>query len=191
MTNRLVMIKRITLISTLFLFITALCGFNSVAAQGGSQQLSIGYVDPQSILNKMPEMKAIQQRLQNFYERKQQELGEKEQEYNQQVQDYRDKAAVINEEAKKKEEERLGKLYANLQQFQSQIQQEIQQKQQELLAPLFQQINQAISNVAQERNLTYVINTTTSQGDMIILYASPEAQQRYNITDAVMRELGI
>jgi outer membrane protein len=36
-----------------------------------------------------------------------------------------------------------------------------------------------------------VINTTTGQGDMIILYASDEAQEKYNITDQVMQELGI
>lgn len=158
-------------------------------AQSG--ELKIGYVDPQAILQKMPEMKAVQQRLQNFAERKREELANKQTDFQQQVQEYQQKSAVISDAAKAKEEERLGELNAQLQQFQSQIQQELQQKQQELVGPLFQQIEQSINAVAEEMGLTYVINTTTTNGDVIILYASPDAQEKYNITDPVMRDLGI
>jgi len=156
-----------------------------------STELKIGYVDPQAILQKMPEMKAVQQRLQNFAERKREELANKQTDFQQQVQEYQQKSAVISDAAKAKEEERLGQLNAELQQFQSQIQQQLQQKQQELVGPLFQQIEQSINTVAEEMGLTYVINTTTTNGDVIILYASPDAQEKYNITDPVMRDLGI
>jgi len=159
--------------------------------QTQAQDLKIGYVDPQAILMKMPEMKAIQQRLKNFADRKRQELSDKQQDFQQQVQAYQQKATVISDEAKKKEQERLGKLNSQLQQYQSQIQQEMQKKQQELMGPLFKQIEDAIDSVANKQNLTYVINTTTSNGDVIILYASDEAQQKYDITDPVMRQLGI
>lgn len=159
--------------------------------QTQAQDLKIGYVDPQAILMKMPEMKAIQQRLKNFADRKRQELSDKQQNFQQQVQAYQQKATVISDEAKKKEQERLGKLNSQLQQFQSQIQQEMQKKQQELMGPLFKQIEDAIDSVANKQNLTYVLNTTTSSGDVIILYASDEAQQKYDITDPVMRQLGI
>ncbi|MDZ7690007.1 MAG: OmpH family outer membrane protein [Balneolaceae bacterium] len=153
--------------------------------------LTIGYVDPQAILSKMPEMKAVQQRLQNFRDRKVQELQEKQSQFQQQLSAYQQKSTVISEEAKKKEEERLGQLQSELQQFQTQLQQEIQQKQQELVGPLLQQIEEAINKVAEERGLTYVLNTTTSQGDVIILYASPSAREQYDITDPVMQQLGI
>ena len=164
-------------------------GISSTTAQ--QRTLEIGFVDPQAILNKMPEMKAVQQRLQNFIDRKRQEFANKQQNFQQQVDEYQQKQSVISEAAKKKEEERLGKLNAELQEFQSQIQQEIQQKQQELVGPLLDQIDTAVQTVAEDMGLTYVINTTTSQGDQIILYASNEARQKYNITDQVMQELGI
>lgn len=182
------MIKRILTSAFLcFLFI----GFSGVSNANAQDALQIGYVNPQEVLSKMPEMKAVQQRLQNFIDRKRQELATKQQDFQQQLTEYQQKASVISESAKKKEEERLGQLNADLQQFQTQIQQEIQQKQQELVGPLLQQIDTAVSTVAQEMNLTYVLNTTTSNGDVIILYASDEAQKKYNITDQVMRELGI
>ena len=45
--------------------------------------------------------------------------------------------------------------------------------------------------VAKKMELSYVLNTVTSTGDMVILYASQEYATKYNITDAVMVELGI
>ncbi|MGM0588176.1 MAG: OmpH family outer membrane protein [Bacteroidota bacterium] len=178
---------RKSIIAFVFALLIGVSGFTSTQAQ----DLNIGYVDPQSILMKMPEMKAVQQRLQNFADRKREELAQKQQDFQQQVQDFQQKSAVISDAAKKKEEERLGQLNVELQQFQSEIQQEMQQKQQELVGPLFEQIEDAINTVAQQKGLTYVLNTTTTNGDVIILYASESAQEKYDITDAVMRELGI
>ena len=182
------MLKRAIILSTISFICLAGVTVEPAAAQ---DDLTIGYVDPQTILSKMPEMKAVQQRLQNFAERKRQEFSDKQANFQQQVTAYQQKSAVISEEAKKKEEERLGQLQAELQQFQTQLQQEIQQKQQELVGPLLQQIEKAINEVAAEQGLTYVLNTTTSNGDVIILYASDEAQQQYDITDPVMQKLGI
>ncbi|SMO77418.1 OmpH family outer membrane protein [Fodinibius sediminis] len=179
------MLKRILSTSLLCLFFIGFAGTSSAQAQ----QLEIGYVDPQAILSRMPEMKAVQQRLQNFMEKKRNELDTKRQEYQQQVSQYQQKESVISESAKQKEEERLGQLGAELQEFQSQLQQEVQQKQQELVGPLLDQIDTAIGTVANDMGLTYVLNTTTSNGDVIILYASDEAQQKYDITDEVMAEL--
>lgn len=184
------MIKRILSVTLLCLFVVGFTGLSTTQAQQ-TQNIEIGYVNPQSILNKMPEMKAVQQKLQNFIERKREEFAQKQQQFQQQVSEYQQKESVISESAKKKEEERLGKLNAELQQFQSQIQQEIQQRQQELVSPLLDEIDSAVSTVAQNMGLTYVINYSTSQGDAIILYTSDEAEQKYNITDQVMRELGI
>lgn len=179
------MFKRILSTSFLCLFLIGV----AATPPGQAQDLEIGYVDPQAILSKMPEMKAVQQRLQNFMEKKRNELATKREEYQQQVSEYQQKESVISESAKQKEEERLGQLGADLQQFQTELQQEIQQKQQELVGPLLDQIDTAIGTVAGNMGLTYVLNTTTSNGDVIILYASDEAQQQYDITDEVMAEL--
>ena len=180
------MLKRLLSASLLSLLLIGVAGTASAQVQ---PDLKIGYVDPQAILSKMPEMKAVQQRLQNFMEQKRKELTSKRENYQQQVAEYQKKESVISDEAKKKEEERLGQLGSELQQFQSELQQEVQKKQQELVGPLLDQIDTAIGTVAEEMGLSYVLNTTTSNGDVIILYASDEAQKKYNITDQVMSEL--
>ena len=164
-----------------------LVGFNTTQAQ----QAEIGYVDPQQILTQMPEMKAVQQRIQNFIADKQAELQEQQQEFQAAVEEYQQQMTVLSGDAKAAQEEELGQMQAELRQAQRQAQQEIRQKQQELVSPLIESINQAIEEVAAEMGLDYVLNTTTSQGDVIILYASETAKQQYDITDEVMDKLGI
>ena len=164
--------------------------FDGVQAQA-SGDLKIGYVNPQSILANMPEMKAVQQRLQNFAIKKQQELTEKEQVFQAEVTTYQQKIGVISADAQAQEEARLGQLQSELLQAQQDAEAELEQKRVELVGPLYEQITNAINVVAARMDLGYVLNTTTSTGDFIILYASEDFSSKYNITEAVMEELGM
>ena len=160
-------------------------------AQSNNSELKIGYVNPQSILANMPEMRAVQQRLQNFTARKQQELLTLEQEFQTQVAEYQQKVGVISAEAQQQEEARLGQLQQELLQAQEVAEQELAQRRDELVGPLLEQIGSAIEAVAQKQGLSYVLNTTTSSGDMIILYASEDFRAKFDITQSVMEELGM
>lgn len=160
-------------------------------AQSNNSELKIGYVNPQSILANMPEMRAVQQRLQNFTARKQQELSTLEQDFQTQVAQYQQKVGVISAEAQQQEEVRLGQLQQELLQAQEVAEQELAQRRDELVGPLLEQIGAAIEAVAQKQGLSYVLNTTTSSGDMIILYASEDFRAKFDITQSVMEELGM
>ena len=179
------MIKR-----SIALGILALClGFITQTSQ--AQQLKIGYVDPQAILQKMPAMAAVQKRLQNFAATKRKELADKQASFREEVQQFQQKSAVISDAAKKKEQQQLQQKSQELQKLQSQYQQEIQKKQSQLVSPLLNQIQDAINKVAKKMNLTYVLNTTTGDGSYIILYASNSAQKKYDITNQVMTQLNL
>ncbi|TNE71956.1 OmpH family outer membrane protein [bacterium] len=169
------------------LFCVALVDIQSATAQ----ELKIAYVDPNAILTKMPEMAAVDRKLKNFMEKKQKEFADKEASFRDQLQAYEQKKAVISEEARTREEARLGQLRNELLAFDQQYQVEMQQKQGEFVGPLYKQIQEAITAVAKENKITYVFNTTTSAGDFILLYASEDAQQKYNITEKVIAKLGM
>ena len=139
----------------------------------------------------MPEMKAIQQRLKNFADRKTQELAQQEAALQTALTNYEQKRGVISDEAKQAEEQKLQQMNMELAQAERTAQNEVQAKRNELLGPLLSQIGDAINAVAERKGLSYVLNTTTNTGDMIILYASQSYAAEYNITDAVMQELGI
>ena len=179
-----------TLRVAIILFLSIILNIQA-QAQSTNSELKIGYVNPQSILANMPEMRAVQQRLQNFTARKQQELSTLEQEFQTQVAEYQQKVAVISAEAQKQEEARLGKLQQELLQTQEIAEQELAQRRDELIGPLLEQIGLAIETVAQKQGLSYVLNTTTSSGDMIILYASEDFRAKFDITQSVMEELGM
>lgn len=180
------MFKKVTL-GIALLFVVMI----SASTQAQAQETKIGFVNPQAILDRMPEMKAIQQRLKNFAERKAQEIQQKEIELQNAVNVYEQKKDVISATAKQAEEEKLQKMSNDLNEADRNAQAEVQAKRNELLGPLLNQISEAINTVAKEKGLSYVLNVTTNTGDMIILYASEEYGRKYNITDAVMLNLGI
>lgn len=180
--------KKVNLLS--FIFLIALTTLMAAPATQ-AQDMKIGFVEPRAILERMPEMRAVQQRLQNFAERKQNELATMERELQTEIELYQQKVGVISENAQQQEEERLTGMETEFRQMQSQAQQELQQRQAELMSPLLEQIQQAIDNVASAKGLDYVLNTTTSAGDVIILYVAPSVQEEYDITDEVMEDLGI
>src|SRR5690625_2269325 len=80
-----------------------IAAFGSVfltAAPLQAQDMKIGFVEPRAVLERMPEMRAVQQRLQNFAERKQNELIQKERELQTELEAYQQKVGVISEQAK-------------------------------------------------------------------------------------------
>ena len=179
-----------TLRIAVILFLSMVINYQA-QAQTNNSELKIGYVNPQSILANMPEMRAVQQRLQNFTARKQQELSSLEQDFQTQVAEYQQKVGVISPEAQQQEEARLGQLQQELLQAQGVAEQELAQRRDELVGPLLEQIGAAIETVARNQGLSYVLNTNTSSGDMIILYASEDFRSKFDITQPVMEELGM
>ena len=179
-------------LATSFIFTVLIALSTMISAPAAqAQDMKIGFVDPRAVLERMPEMRAVQQRLQNFAERKQRELTEMERELQTEIELYQQKVGVISENAQQQEEERLTEMDQNFRQMQNQAQQEMQQERQRLMAPLLDQIQTSINAVADRKGIDYVLNTTTSTGDVIILYVSEEVQQEYDITDEVMADLDI
>jgi outer membrane protein len=181
------MIKKATILG----FISFILAFSLLVPDVKAQDMKIGFVEPRAVLERMPEMRAVEQRLQNFIDRKRGELAEAERDFQLEVENYQQRIGVISDAAREQEEERLGQLQFELQQSQNQVRMEIQERQAELMSPLLEQIQSAINEVAQEKGIDYVLNTMTSTNDVIILYVKEEIRSEYDITDAVMRNLGI
>lgn len=184
--------KKISIVT----FIGILVFFSSVVfiPSATAQGFKVGYVDPRTILQRMPEAKAVQQRIQNLYDRKQNEIAGMQQELQLALQEYQQKAGVISEEARLDEEGRLTQMDLEFRQIQSDAEQELQQESAELMEPLFEQIQLSVDHVAEQQGLDMIFNVTMggySNLDRNIIYVSPEHQSQYDITAAVMEDLGI
>jgi outer membrane protein len=166
----------------------------TVVPNAFTQDFKVGYVDPRVILEQMPEARAVQQEIQNFYDRKQNEIATTQQELQTELQAFQQKVGVLSEEARQTEEERLTQMDLEFRQLQSDAQTEIQQKSAELMDPLFDQIQASVDNVAKDLGLDMIINVTMGGYNILdrnIIYISPENQTDFNITSAVMQDLGI
>jgi len=165
--------------------------FNQTVA---AQEFKVGYIDPRAVMQRMPEAKAIQQQIQNLYEKKQNEIANMQQKLQSELEEYQQKVGVISDDMRLSEEERLSQMDFELRQLQSDAEQEIQQKSAELMEPLFEQIQTSVDNVAELQGLDMVLNLTMGGYSFLesnIIYVSAENKTQYDITSEVMQDLGI
>lgn len=154
-------------------------------------QGKIGYVNPQEVLEQLPEREAIERKLREFVDLKQAEFNVSEEAFLNNVRSLQERvqAQTISEAEVARQratlEEQQEELYALLDSQQL----ELQRRQEELLRPVLLSIDQAIATIASEMNLDYVLNELTTGGDSILLFVSTQGQQSLNITDKVIQKL--
>lgn len=165
--------------------------FCSAAFVAQAQELKVGFIDPQEVLVKMPDYAAVERKLQNFAERKRDEFNTLNRTFDQRVEAYEQKMAVLSNDARVKEETELEEIREKIMTFQETYQMELFEEQRTQLSPLFEQIEKAIAAVANEMGITFVLNPRTSNGDLILLYVSEEANNTLNLARPVMTKLGI
>ncbi len=160
-----------------------------MAAPIQAQELKIGYLNPQDVLERMPETATIEKELNDLAQSRQTTFTSRVQKFQTDVQRFQQNASVMSNDARDKEEQRLIAEEEALQGLQMEIQQELANKRNELLRPVLEKIDTAISAVAKELSLTYVLNESTSQGESILLFISDDGKTRLNITEKVIAKL--
>lgn len=171
------MAKKILFTASLMLaFLTA-----SAAAQ-----LNIGYMSTNDVLMQLPKTQEIQQELNQLIQEKQAELQERATAFQDAVADYQANQASMTPAEITQAEEELQQMNRELTEFNQSIKIEIQQRRNELLLPVLEAIDAAIAEVAEAKNLDFVLNKTTNTGANIIFYAS---QTQENITEEVLEKV--
>lgn len=157
-----------------------------IQAQG-----KIGYINPQEVLSQLPESQAIERRLTEMVQQKRAEFGVREEAFLAQVRDLQERiqAQSISEAEVERQRVALEAEQEELYELLDANELEVRRRQQDLLRPLLVAIDNAISEVAQELQLDYVLNESTTEGDMILLFVSQDGENRYNITNRVVQKL--
>lgn len=151
-------------------------------------QLKVGIMNPQSVLEAMPETEGVQAELDSFIEEKQNDFQNRYTNWIEDVTEYTEQveAGNLSEQEKQSREEQLAEKEEELESYQRRVQNEIQQKQNELLNPLLIKIETTMELVAEDLNLDFVINKTASTGDPIVYYSSSRG---VDITDQVIEKI--
>jgi len=144
-----------------------------------------GYVNSMEILALMPEMKDVQTQLEVHGQSLDQEYQLMVQEYQKKAKEYQTgiEQKTLSETMQKLKYEELLDFEKRLQSTQQAFEEDMVEKQEKLMTPLAEKIESSIKEVAKEKQLNYVFDT--SKG--MLLYVD-EAD---NITQAVKDKLGI
>jgi outer membrane protein len=153
-----------------------------------SAQLKVGIMDPDQVLDSMPEASQVQAELEQYIEQRQAAFQQRYQDWMEELTDYaeRDEAGTFSDNERQQAEERLTEMQEELNAMQMRIEQQIEQRQGELFNPLLVKVEEAMAEVSEELGLDFVINKTSNTGDPIVYYASERAA---DITQNVIQKL--
>lgn len=157
-------IKTITMLKKLFLFLLV------AAPLSGFAQEKFAYINAQEVFAKMPEMKDVESKLMAKQAVMKKNMEAIEAEYTKKIEIFQktptDSITQSIALDRQKELEQLRERYQN---FNEQSQAELQKEQETLLAPLHQKLVQAIKEVGDENNYTYIFDRSA------MLYVNPSA----------------
>lgn len=157
--------------------------FNSLA----SAQLKIGYIDSDTVMDKLPDVQDARQKLDALIQEWQAELKELENKWKTKFDDYEKRKLIMTDQTRSETEAELIKLENDIAQFRDKkfgTNGELFQKQDEFMKPVQNKIFNAIKLVAEEDDLDFVFDRS---GDIMILFA----KEQYDISQKVLDKLSI
>ena len=158
----------------LAIFITSL----SVQAQ-----TKVGTIDAEFILSQMPEAITVDESLKTYNTKLQEDLQTTVKKYEDLVANYQTNSTTFTEEEKTTKESEIIGLENDIKSFRQKASTLMQIRRNELTQPLYLKIDEAMRLIVAEQNYTQIFNTSIN--------GMAYADEKYDITEAVMKKLGI
>ena len=170
------MIQKLTLLIALVLTVTYTIAQNKIAI-----------VDTKYILEKVPDYKEAQKKLDQFSETWQREIDLKNTEVEKMYRDFEAEQVMLSDELKKKREDQLFNKEKELRDLQKQrfgYEGDLFKKRQELVKPIQDKVYTAIQKIAQQRAYDLILDK--SEG-ITVIFADPKLDR----SEDVLKEMGI
>ena len=136
--------------------ILGLLFFSGIAIAQG-QQLKIGYISSEEIINQMPEYKAMTNQLKTLGEKYENEIKKLNTEFDTKFKKYESESNTMSQEINRQRGEELQSIRQKIQEKQVEATQAIQKKEQELLRPIFDKAQKAIEDVAKANGYDFIL----------------------------------
>ena len=166
------------------ILILAIC-FTALSFTGMAQRYAV--IDSKYILDKLPEYKEAQKKLDQFSEAWQQEIDQKEALVNKMYKDYEAEQVMLTDVLKKKREDELYNKEKELRDLQKKhfgFEGDLFKKRQELIKPIQDKVYTAIQKLAVDKQYDFILDK--SEG-ITVIFADPKLDK----SDDVLRELGV
>lgn len=167
------MIKKILLIAALVIPMFA-----------SAQTLKIGLVNPEDVIQKMPEYTEAQNKFVETSKRYEDEFGKLQEELKRRYDDIQAMPDNELEAIKERKLREFQEYQVKVQQFQQTAEQELAKVQQELMAPIEKKVQDAIRSVGQEGGFSLI---EANVAGIVLYYADPVI----DITNDVKAKLGV
>jgi outer membrane protein len=168
-----------------FILTTAVVLLVSVSSM---QAQRVGYAEPQTILDALPDRERIEVALEQFYNQWEDDYNAAYERFAEELVLFNENRADLTQSQIQAEERRLNEMVEDLEMMQQEFGVQFERQRAELTAPVLEKINTAISNVAKEMSLDYVFNSETTQGEPLI-FVIKENRNSINITSRVVELL--
>jgi outer membrane protein len=176
--------KKIKILSpTISLLLIVCC----LAAVTPAQAQRYGIVDTKYILDKMPEYKDAQKKLDGFSEQWQKEIDDKQAALDKMYKDFEAEQVMLSDELKKKREDELfnkEKELRDLQRKRFGFEGDLFKKRQELVKPIQDRVYNAIQKLAVNRQYDFILDK--SEG-ITVIFADPKLDR----SEDILRDLGV
>jgi outer membrane protein len=144
-------------------------------------------IDTKYILDKMPEYKEAQKKLDQFSEQWQQEIELKQRDLDQMYRSFEAEQVMLSDELRKKREDELFNREKELRDLQKKrfgFEGDLFKKRQELVKPLQDKVYNAVQKLAVARQYDFILDK--SEG-ITVIFADPKLDK----SDDVLREIGV
>jgi outer membrane protein len=144
-------------------------------------------IDSKYILDKMPEYKEAQKKLDNFSEVWQKELDQKQTAMDKMYKDYDAEQVMLTDALKKKREDELFNKEKELRDLQKKrfgFEGDLFRKRQELIKPIQDRVYNAVQKLAVEKSYDFILDK--SEG-ITVIFADPKLDK----SDDILRNMGI
>ena len=144
-------------------------------------------IDSKYILDKLPEYKSAQQKLDQFSEQWQQEIDKKSADLDKMYKEYDAEQVMLSDELKKKREDELFNREKELRDLQKKrfgYEGDIFKKRQELIKPVQDKVYNAVQKLASAKLYDFILDK--SEG-ITVIFADPKLDR----SDDVLKELGV
>ena len=165
-------------------FLLAAC-FLLVAFSGNAQRWAV--IDSKYILEKLPEYKDAQKKLDQFSEQWQQEIDQKQAAMDKMYKDYDAEQVMLSDVLKKKREDELYNKEKELRDLQKKhfgFEGDLFRKRQELIKPIQDKVYNAVQKLAVEKQYDIILDK--SEG-ITVIFADPKLDR----SEDVLRNLGV
>ncbi len=147
----------------------------------------VGFVDSQSLLERMPEYKAAEQEIERLTQQWQKEIDDIYARVERLFQQYREQEPLMSPEMKRRKQEEIEteeRKARELQRKRFGPNGDLFKQREEKMKPILDRLQQAIQSAAQEKKFSIVIDRSAGG---VLLYG----ESAYDLTDAVAAKLGI